>query len=76
MAKEIKDWNDLTGLESENYIIEIDTKLGCGTIVPKDESSGRSMHYLSTHTFYENNYKGYEKLLKGCGFDVKLQSWG
>ena len=75
MAKVIKDWNDLVGLESKNYILEIDTKLGCGHIRAKDSSSGLSEYYLSTHTFYKNNYKGCEKILRKCGFNVKLQTW-
>lgn len=74
-TKTIKDWNDLIGLESEKYKLEIDTKLGCGHIRAKDSSSDLSEYYLSTHTFYKNNYKGCEKILRKCGFNVKLQSW-
>ncbi len=76
MSKVIKDWNDLVGLESEDYILDIDTVIGCGKIVPKEESEDTIYHYLSTHTFYESNYKGYEKLLRSCGFNITLESWG
>ena len=75
MPKEIKDWNDLAGLESEDYRLDIDLDMGCGYIIPKDEFSDRRQHYLSTHTFYDSRCKGYEDLLQICGFDVILQSW-
>lgn len=74
MAKLIKNWNDLIGLESEQYRLEIDTDMGCGHIIPKDDPEGHR-HYLSTHTFYGRTYKGYEELLQKCGFDIKLISW-
>ena len=32
--------------------------------------------YLSTHTFYEMNYKGSTKILQNYGFNVELESWG
>ena len=31
--------------------------------------------YLSTHTFYGNEYKHSMKLLKACGFDVEIDNW-
>ena len=74
MPKFIRDWNDLVGLESENYRLEIDTEMGCGWIVPKTEI-GEINKYLSTHTFYGSSCKGYEELLKKCGFDVELNNW-
>lgn len=74
MAKFIRDWNDLVGLESENYKLKIDTEMGCGRIVPKTETDEMSK-YLSTHTFYGSSYKGYEKLLREYGFDVELNNW-
>lgn len=73
MTKLIKGWMDLDGLESENYYIKVDHHLGCGWIVPQDDT--HHSHYLSTHTFYGRTYKGYEKLLRTCGFDVELVSW-
>ncbi len=75
MAKIIKGWEDLVGLESNNYYIKVDLKMGCGWIVPKDRTHSPYSHYLSTHTFYGKTYKGYESLLHNCGFDVKLVSW-
>lgn len=75
MAKVIKNWDDLVGLESENYKLKIDLDMGCGRIVPKDSDSNEFQPYLSTHTFYGSSYKNYEKLLQKYGFDVELQSW-
>ena len=75
MYKLIRNWNDLVGLESEQYKLDIDTEMGCGHIVPKDEFSSLHSHYLSTHTFYGSSYKDYEKLLWRCGFNIKLQPW-
>ena len=79
MAKFIKDWNDLVGLESEHYILEIDVDGGSGWIVPKIKTNEAEdfmrSHYLSTHTFYGGSCKGYEKLLQKCGFDVELNDW-
>ena len=75
MTKVIKGWLDLDGLESEHYYIKVDHDIGCGWIEPKDETRRRHSKYLSTHTFYGRTYKGYEKLLRACGFDVELVSW-
>jgi hypothetical protein len=81
MAKFIKDWNDLVGLESENYKLEIDTDMGNGRIVPKVETEetlrdyGKHHMYLSTHTFYGSSYKDYTEVLQSFGFDVELNNW-
>ena len=74
MAKFIRDWNDLVGLESENYKLKIDIDMGCGWIISKTETDEINK-YLSTHTFYGSSYKGYEELLRKCGFDVELNNW-
>ena len=74
MAKFIRDWNDLVGLESEHYRLEINTEFGFGWIVPKTETD-EIRKYLSTHTFCGSTYKGYEELLRKCGFDVELNNW-
>lgn len=79
MAKFIRDWSDLVGLESEKYKLEIDVEDGSGWIVLKtkiNEDDGfMNSYYLSTHTFYGSSYKGYEKLLQKCGFDIELNNW-
>lgn len=75
MTKLIKTWEDLVGLESDKYKLEINTELGNGYIVPKEESPDNYGYYLSTHTFYSRSYKDYEKLLQECGFDIKLKNW-
>ena len=75
LAKFIRDWNDLVGLESEHYRLEIDVDMGNGYIVPKDDSVERHPYYLSTHTFYGSSCKGYEILLQKCGFNVEINNW-
>lgn len=82
MPKFIKDWNDLVGLESETHRLEIDTEMGCGWILPKNEDADinaseyfKDRAYLSTHTFYGKSYKNYENELRKFGFDVELNNW-
>ncbi len=81
MAKFIKNWEDLVGLESENYKLEIDVFIGCGWIVPKvetketDDNYFEHHFYLSTHTFYGMKYKYSTEILQKYGFDVELDNW-
>ena len=79
MLKQIKTWEELVGLESENYKLEV--KLmpcggGCAWIRPKveTEKNSGSKHnvYLSTHTFYGSHYKWATKTLQEFGFNVEL----
>lgn len=74
MAKFIRDWTGLVGLESEHYKLKIDTEIGCGWIVPKTKTDEINK-YLSTHTFYGSCYKEYTKLLQNYGFDIELDNW-
>lgn len=82
MPRLIKSWEELDGLESENYKIILNEPYKCsGWIVPKDQSIVTEKNYydhhayLSTHTFYEEDYKGYTGLLQQFGFDVELDNW-
>lgn len=81
MAKFIKDWKDLVGLESEHYKLEINVDGGNGWIVPKveteetDEEFFENNYYLSTHTFYGSHYKNSTRVLQKFGFDVELDNW-
>lgn len=81
MAKFIKDWNDLVGLESEDYKLEINVNSGCGWIVPKVETKETEdnyfehHYYLSTHTFYGLKYRHSTAVLQHFGFDVELDNW-
>ena len=75
MSKLIKNWEELDGLESENYVIRV--KDGCSAwIEPKVETEETNRMYLNTHTFYGSHYRGSTKLLQKFGFDVELSSWG
>ena len=79
MLKQIKTWEELVGLESENYKLEV--KLmpyggGSAWIRPKVETAENSGSehnvYLSTHTFYESHYQWATKTLQEFGFNVEL----
>ena len=80
MPKKIKKWEELIGLESENYKIKVGLiggEAGCAWIEPKVETAETfrsSAHhvYLSTHTFYPSHYKWATETLQKFGFDVEL----
>ena len=74
-------FQDLSGLESDKYRIEVDEDGCSGWIVPKEETEEtrgdkylEHHKYLSTHTFYKegNTYQYYTKLLRSFGFNVEL----
>lgn len=81
MPKLIKSWEDLVGLESEKYKIEVELNNGCGHIVPKVETEETKENYwehheyLSTHTFYGSMYKYSTQILQKFGFDVEIDNW-
>ena len=76
MPKKIKSWEELVGLESENYKLEVKLGYGggCANIVPKiiTEENKNFYLYLSTHTFYPSHYKWATETLQKFGFDVEL----
>ena len=82
MPKVIKSWEELDGLESEHYKIDVDLEYYSGWIRPKVETDETKTNYwghheyLSTHTFYEGSHKKYTDILQRFGFDVELESWG
>lgn len=82
MARLIKGWEDLVGLESENYKLNIELENGCGWIEPKEETEEtmgdeywNHHEYLSTHTFYGHQYEVSTKILQRFGFDVEIDNW-
>lgn len=76
MKKLISRWEDLVGLESKDYYLDIELDNGCGYIVPKVQTEDNWFHtYLSTHTFYGLNYKDSTILLQEHGFNVQLENW-
>ena len=82
MSKLINSWEELKGLESENYKIVLEKTGHCGWIVPKVETEETQTNYfsghiyLSTHTFYtDRTAKRYSEILQEYGFDVELVSW-
>ncbi len=87
--KLIKNWQELSKVSANDKykIIVCDC---CGWIVPVcDEQSKESAFicncpngcecvnhiYLSTHTFYGNNYEYSTKLLQKYGFDIEIDNW-
>ncbi len=81
MPKLITNWEELAGLESKKYKLEIDVDMGCGWIVPKVETEETKENYcehhfyLSTHTFYGIKHKYSTEVLQKFGFDVELDNW-
>lgn len=73
MAKLIKSWDELVGLESDGYYLEIDVDRCNGHIYSKTDKDFYA--YLSTHTFYGHDYQYSTVRLQECGFDVQLKNW-
>lgn len=71
----IKDWDELSKIESPTHYIEVDER-GCNALVWHKSKEDDFPHYLSTHTFYESQYVQSTELLQSCGFNVILESWG
>lgn len=86
--KLIKDWKELSEIpnESATHILEVDVE-GCNAMLyakdprpyKKKLSFMRQIQYmdvyLSTHTFYGDQYKRSTKILHACGFDVEIDNW-
>lgn len=84
----VKNWEDLSKIpkESKTHILKVDVD-GCNAwLIAKDHSGYKKKlsimrnakyrnFYLSTHTFYGDNYKLSTKILKVCGFDVEIDNW-
>ena len=51
--KEVKDWEDLIGLENDRYKIDVDDR-ECFWIVDKNKPNDCGL-YLSTHFFYRTS---------------------
>lgn len=77
-GKLISTWKELSKVPpSKTHRLEIDLNGCSGWIMAlNEEFSYERCHYLSTHTFYEKNYKQSTALLRKCGFDVYLKNWG
>lgn len=81
MTQLVSNWEGLSECKSKDYKIDLDESGYCGWIVPKHETPEterdwfKHHYYLSTHTFYEENYKDATRILRKYGFNVKLVSW-
>lgn len=73
MPRLIKTWEELVGLESDGYYLEINLHNCNGHIRSKSDSDFYA--YLSTHTFYGSEYQHSTVRLQEYGFDVQLENW-
>ena len=85
----IKNWKGLSKInkESKTHILEVNVNACHGWLYsknPKPYNKNKSFMqqianqdvYLSTHTFYDSQYKHSSKVLRACGFNVELDNWG
>ena len=81
MPKKIKTWEELEGLESDDYKIEVKLlgkTCGWAHIVPKVETEETKTNYyghhvfLSTYTFYPSYCNAASEVLQKYGFNVEL----
>lgn len=88
MSQLIRDWKELSEIpnESKTHILNVDVEDGCAWLIAKNPKRYKKKlsymrqapnldHYLSTHTFYGSQYKQSTKILRVCGFDVKIDNW-
>jgi hypothetical protein len=71
----IPDWEALSKVPpSPTHYLEIEVEHCNGWIHAYSEPD-RLGRYLSTHTFYGSNYRRSTRLLRSCGFNVRLANW-
>lgn len=70
----ISTWEELDGLESENYKITVDENGWSATVSHKYDKDVWSQ-YLSTHTFYSGEYLYWTSKLRRLGFNIQLKNW-
>lgn len=82
----VKDWKELKNIpsESETHILEIEEYNGWIQCKKEREFNPEINyenqipyvnHYLSTHTFYGNNFVHSTEILQKCGFNVIVDNW-
>lgn len=81
--KVIKNWKELSEVPpNDKYKIEVDLEFCNGWIRPIKETKETQDNYfehhkyLSTHTFYSEEYEWSSKLLQSFGFNIELDNWG
>jgi hypothetical protein len=68
----ITNWQQLSKVsDSKTHKLKIED--GSGWII--DKATGEVKEYLSTHTFYGNQYQRSTELLQKYGFNVQLSNW-
>ena len=72
VMQKITNWEELSKIpDSKTHRLFIEEY--SGWIISKE--TGDHDEYLSTHTFYGNNYKYSSELLQKYGFNVQLKNW-
>ena len=81
--KVIKNWKELSEVPpNDKYKIEVDLEFCNGWIRPIKETKETQDNYfehhkyLSTHTFYSEEYEWSSKLLQSFGFNIELDNCG
>ena len=77
----ISTWRELSEVgPSKKHRLVIDELASNGWHITLDEDAqgyspgGYSTYYLSTHSFYGNNFKETTKILQDCGFNVRINN--
>lgn len=71
--KLIRDWKELKEANLDNGKVKVSVDEYNGWIVNK--RTGRSLWYLSTHSFYGLNYEDTTNRLRCYGFNVEIDNW-
>lgn len=80
--QKIKNWEELSKVPAnDRYKIDVDLKFGSAWILPIEETDETKDEYfehhkyLSTHSFYKNEYEYTSRLLQQFGFNLELENW-
>lgn len=69
----VRNWEELEKHKNSSPTHRITVEDGCAWIESIDgDKSDSDYHYLSRHTFYKESYTSYNKILKRCGFNLKI----
>ena len=70
----VRCWEDLDGLENDDFIVRLSENRCTGMIKPKHDNIDKkfSWGYLSTHTFYPENIENTRNMFKERGFEIDI----
>lgn len=79
MSKIIRNWEELTDVESDSYYLDIDFNKKSGWIRPKFKVDFREFycynHYLDSNIFTTEMCDWATNILQSCGFDVTIDHY-